>query len=62
MDEIKNLEIRLNQAYGALQGAMTTLVRAMDTIETAWNFLRAIEPKPEEINLELKPEEEKADG
>lgn len=62
MDEIKNLEIRLNHAYGALQGAMTTLVRAMDTIEMAWNFLKAIEPKPEEINLELKPEEEKADG
>lgn len=62
MDEIKNLENRLNQAYGALQEAMTTLVRAMDTIETAWNFLKAIEPKPEEINLELKPEEGKADG
>jgi hypothetical protein len=62
MDEIKTIEIRLNNAYGALQGAMTTLVRAMDTIETAWNFLRAIEPKQEEINLELKPEEEKADG
>lgn len=62
MDEIKNLEIRLNQAYGALQGAMTTLVRAMDTIETVWNFLKAIEPKPEEINLKLKPEEGEADG
>jgi hypothetical protein len=62
MDEIKNLEIQLNRTYGALQGAMTTLVRAMDTIEMAWNFLKAIEPKPEEINLELKPEEGKADG